>query len=72
MDRDEFKKLLKVSGFKNKNELAKFLGLTHSAVNNWGSSAEFPFYIEILLKALAKNKELEAQNQALKTLLKSK
>lgn len=60
MTQKEFKSLYKLAGFKNKHELARFLDLSHSAVNGWGcESKPFPKYIKPLLESLAKVREYE-------------
>ena len=57
--KDEFKALYKEAGFKNKNELAKALGLSHSSVNAWGSVTPFPRYVELLLRYAIKARKYD-------------
>lgn len=57
LDLPTFKKLYKKAGFKNKNELAKFLDLSHSTINRWGSVSPFPRYIKPLLECMIVAKE---------------
>ena len=62
MTSQEFKTLYKLAGFKNKQQLAQFLGSSHSAVNGWGTQTKpFPKYIKPLLESLAQNRELQSQ-----------
>lgn len=57
LDLDEFKSLYKQAGFKNKNELAKFLDLSHTTINMWGSVTPFPRYIKPLLVCMIQAQE---------------
>lgn len=50
MTKDEFKNLMKQAGFKNKQQLAQVLHLTHSAVNAWGSTNPYPKWLKVFLQ----------------------
>lgn len=59
MTSQEFKTLYKQAGYKNKLELAKDLGLAHGSMNAWGSSQNFPRYVEIFLRKAIKAKKYD-------------
>ena len=48
MDKTEFKNKLEACGLK-KADFASILGLGYSTVNNWGTSSEFPRWVETWL-----------------------
>ena len=58
MDREEFNELLKKANL-NKKELADIVGLSYSAVNNWGSGSDFPRWVSSWLDNYIKAKEFE-------------
>ena len=71
MTKEEFKSLMTQAGYKKKNDLAIFLGSSHSAVNGWGTQTKpFPKYIKPLLESLAKVRELEHTIQDLQAQIK--
>ncbi|EHK4961631.1 hypothetical protein V7J24_001434, partial [Campylobacter upsaliensis] len=51
MTKEIFKNLYTEAGFKSKNELAKALNLSYSAVTQWGcGDVKFPPYLKAVLK----------------------
>ena len=58
MNRDDFNELLKKAGLTRK-ELADTVGLGYGAVNNWGSSSEFPRWVESWLHNYIKSKNFD-------------
>ncbi|MDD3466825.1 MAG: hypothetical protein PHE67_06695 [Campylobacterales bacterium] len=61
MDKSEFKKKLASCGLK-KADFASMLGLSYSAVNNWGTSSEFPRWVESWLDNFALAKQAQNTN----------
>lgn len=58
MDRNEFNSLLKQANL-TKKQLAEIIGMQYSSVNNWGSSQEFPKWVESWLQNYIKAKTYE-------------
>ncbi|HEC1582695.1 TPA: hypothetical protein R1X64_001629, partial [Campylobacter upsaliensis] len=51
MTKEIFKNLYTEAGFKSKNELAKALNLSYSAVTQWGcGDVKFPPYLKAVLE----------------------
>ncbi|TLD94849.1 hypothetical protein LS71_009095 [Helicobacter jaachi] len=61
MDKARFMELFKQTGFKNKNELAKYLGIPHATCNNWGSTTPYPKWLESFLNTYIELKTLKEQ-----------
>lgn len=55
MDSQSLKTLLKRAEL-TKKEMAEIVGLSHSAVNNWGSSTNVPHWVESWLILYIQNK----------------
>lgn len=58
MDRNEFNSLLKQANL-TKKQLAEIIGMQYSSVNNWGSSQEFPKWVESWLQNYIKAQTYE-------------
>ena len=65
MERDEFNELLKKADLSRK-ELADIVGLSYSAVNNWGSGSDFPRWVSSWLENYIAKKRFDT----IKTLIK--
>ncbi|EAI8158138.1 hypothetical protein CS779_08170 [Campylobacter upsaliensis] len=60
MTKEIFKNLYTEAGFKSKNELAKALNLSYSAVTQWGcGDVKFPPYLKAVLKWAVKAKKYD-------------
>lgn len=58
MDRNKFNSLLKQANL-TKKQLAEIIGMQYSSVNNWGSSQEFPKWVESWLQNYIKAQTYE-------------
>ena len=65
MDRDEFNELLKKANL-NRKELADIVGLSYSAVNNWGSGSDFPRWVYSWLENYIDKKRFDTIKQVIK------
>lgn len=60
MTKENFKNLYTEAGFKSKNELAKALNLSYSAVTQWGcGDVKFPPYLKAVLEWAVKAKKYD-------------
>ena len=58
--KENFKNLYTEAGFKSKNELAKALNLSYSAVTQWGcGDVKFPPYLKAVLEWAVKAKKYD-------------
>ena len=58
MDKERFNELLKEAGLKKK-ELSEIFAMSQSAVNNWGSSKEIPYWLKSWLENYIKAKKYD-------------
>ncbi|TLD85477.1 hypothetical protein [Helicobacter sp. MIT 05-5294] len=75
LNRDDFLRLLREAGFKNKKEFAHFINTPYQSVNNWGCGNRIPPYLSALMDALIDSKKYKelvqgnniiAENESLK------
>ncbi|MBR8463643.1 helix-turn-helix transcriptional regulator [Campylobacter sp. faydin G-24] len=58
MSRDDFNKLLKQANLSRK-EFAEIIGMQYNSVNNWGSSQDFPRWVESWLTNYIKSTKFD-------------
>lgn len=58
MNRETFNKLLKKANL-SKREFAEIIGMQYSSVNNWGSSQDFPRWVESWLQNYIKSTKFD-------------
>jgi len=65
MTKEEFNKLLKEAQL-TKKEFAEIIDMKYTSVNNWGSSQNFPRWVESWLENYCEKKRFDSVKQTLR------